>query len=358
MRTTEPPFKVGVLVPQSGVAGIYGPSCKACIELAQAEINEFGGIAGRSVEIVYLDGSRPALELGRQIDALAEGGTVDALIGMHDSDVRKAVLSVIRERLIYVYTPCYEGGEAAPNLLTLGETPAQQVWPALHWLVNESGAKNWYFIGNDYSWPRHLRTYLDGHAASMGIKFSGVQFVEFDCAEYEDYLVAIDESGVDGVIIALVGEDSIHFNREFGSFSFGRDLLRFCPLIEENTLLAIEEENASNLYAAGGYFPSLDISENEAFKARYSARYGNAAPEINTLGVSCYEALSLLGKLFEIFPDLQPHELAAISSGLSFSSPAGRIELAGGHVIRKIYLAKAMNNEFQILHDFGRLAPR
>lgn len=357
MKSSQRPFRVGALIPQSGVAGIYGPSCKACLELAQAEINEFGGVDGRIVELIYLDGSGPALDLGRQVDSLAESGGVDALIGMHDSDIRRAVLSAAKGRISYIYTPCFEGGQTAPNLLTLGETPTQHARPALEWLLKEKRAKNWYFIGNDYSWPRHLRSYIEAQAAAIGIRVSATQFVEFDCGDYEDYLVAIDESGADGVIVALVGEDSIHFNREFGGHAFGRSLARFCPLIEENTLLAIGEENAADLYAAGGYFPSIDITENESFKVRYSARYGDAAPEINTLGVSCYEALSLLGKLFEIFPDLAPQELAAISSGLSFSSPAGRIKIADGHAVRRIYLAQAAGLEFKILHDFGAIAP-
>ena len=51
-------FTVGYVVPQSGTAGIYGPSCEACGQLAVERINAQGGIKGREVRLLTIAGAR------------------------------------------------------------------------------------------------------------------------------------------------------------------------------------------------------------------------------------------------------------------------------------------------------------
>ena len=54
-------LEVGVLIPISGPAGLFGPSSENCTRLAVEEINAGGGILGRTVEPVFADvgGPRP-----------------------------------------------------------------------------------------------------------------------------------------------------------------------------------------------------------------------------------------------------------------------------------------------------------
>ena len=49
--------------------------------------------------------------------------------------------------------PVYEGGERAPGVFMVGETPPRQLKPAIHWLAEQRGARRWYLVGNDYVWP-------------------------------------------------------------------------------------------------------------------------------------------------------------------------------------------------------------
>ena len=54
--------RIAVMVPMSGSAGIWGPSCISCAQLAVAEINAGNGISGQEVEAVYLDADDGAIE--------------------------------------------------------------------------------------------------------------------------------------------------------------------------------------------------------------------------------------------------------------------------------------------------------
>jgi urea transport system substrate-binding protein len=55
------PFDVAFVVPRSGPAGIVGPSCEACGQLAADEVNAAGGVRGRELRLPATSGgwSRP-----------------------------------------------------------------------------------------------------------------------------------------------------------------------------------------------------------------------------------------------------------------------------------------------------------
>jgi len=57
--------KIGMLIPQSGPAALFGPSSKSCAELAAEEINARGGLAGRRIELVFGDAGLPPAEVSQ-----------------------------------------------------------------------------------------------------------------------------------------------------------------------------------------------------------------------------------------------------------------------------------------------------
>ncbi|HXV08161.1 MAG TPA: ABC transporter substrate-binding protein, partial [Burkholderiales bacterium] len=147
-------LRIGLLVPTSGAAGIWGPSTIACARLAAQELNQAGGVLGREVQLHVVDAASENRALTQQSARLLRERAIDAVVGMHLSSVRKALLPVIGGRLPYVYTPLYEGGERHPGVFTLGETPAHQLVPALAALSEHRTPVRWALIGNDYVWPR------------------------------------------------------------------------------------------------------------------------------------------------------------------------------------------------------------
>jgi urea transport system substrate-binding protein len=108
--------RVALVVPLSGTLGLIGPGAVNCAALAAREINEAGGILGRAVELRLVDGGRPALEVAIELRTLVRRGEAQAVVGVHSSDVRVALVSALGATVPYVYTPPYEGGERAPGV--------------------------------------------------------------------------------------------------------------------------------------------------------------------------------------------------------------------------------------------------
>jgi ABC-type branched-subunit amino acid transport system substrate-binding protein len=140
-RRRERAFEVGLLVPTSGSAGIWGPSTIACAQLAAEEINRSGGLLGQEVRLRIVDAADEVSELAERTDQMLDDAQIDAIVGMHISSVRQKLLGAVRGRVPYVYTPLYEGGERTAGVYAIGETPQQQLRPALHTLTERFALK-------------------------------------------------------------------------------------------------------------------------------------------------------------------------------------------------------------------------
>src|SRR4051812_27231724 len=172
-------FVVGLLVPINGSAGIWGPSSIACAQLAQTEINAAGGLLDRQLRLRIIDSSDEALEVGSVTAELMHSGAIDAIVGMHTSQVRQRVLRDVARQIPYVYTPLYEGGEHTPGVFALGETPGQQLRPALEYLIERYRARRWMFIGHDYVWPRVSHRLAARYVGDRGGVLLGDRYLPF-----------------------------------------------------------------------------------------------------------------------------------------------------------------------------------
>jgi ABC-type branched-subunit amino acid transport system substrate-binding protein len=115
----------------------------------------------------------------------------------------------------------------------------------------------------------------------------------------EPLVERIREARPDAVLLSLVGQDSIVFNRAFGRAGLGAKILRFSCAVEENMLLGIGEPYVEGLFACSGYFGVIGTRANGAFLERYHQRFGDRGPTLNTIGQNMYEGVHFLSGLAE-----------------------------------------------------------
>lgn len=355
-RAAEP-VKVGILIPMSGPAGLFGPSCKNCADLAVKEVNAAGGILGRQIEPIYADVGGPPADAVQAAQKIWHADGAEAFIGMHDSAVRGALVGVFRGQVPYVYTPVYEGGECSAGTYVLGETPSQQLKPVVPWLAEKQSAKSWYLIGNDYNWPRETNAVAKDYIAAAGGSVVGEEYLPFTADNFDSNLTRIKSSGADAVLITLVGGASVGFNRAFASFGLDDAALRIGTLIEENTLMGIGGENASRLYASGGYFRNIDTGPAKAFAEAYASAYGKDAPTLNMMAEGVYEGVKFLKALAEKTGSFEVAAMDKAAEGTTYEGPCGKATMHNRHVARDIYLASADGGTFSIVATFNQVDP-
>lgn len=345
-------LKVAMLIPLSGPAGLWGPSCQTSALLASREINQGGGILGREVELVFADAGGDADAIAADTIELIAENRAEAVIGMHISAVRLALVRALHGRLPYVYTPVYEGGERAPGVFMVGETPPRQLKPAIHWLCEHRRARRWYLVGNDYVWPHVSHRAARRYIAQAGAEVMGVSYIPFGCDDHDPWLDEIRSCRPDAVLVSMVGSDCVTFNRAFADRGLAPHMLRLSAASEENTLLGIGARNAENFYFTTGYLAGLDTADNLAFLERYHAAFGRDAPMPNTIGESCYEGVRLYAELARRASSLGVREMSGACEGLSYTGARGRVTMRARHLLSDIYLAVAEGLWFRVLAHF------
>jgi len=343
---------IGLCVPLGGLTGIWGPSALASAKLAAAELNRASGIGGRTCKLIAVDADDDAQMLESVLADLVHSGEVDALIGMHTSHVRQRVLSAIGGQIPFVYTPLYEGGECTPGVFAIGDTPARQLQPAIAWLARREKPRRWALLGNDYVWPHVSNRLARGYIAACGADVVSEHYVPLHTTDYSAQLAAMRRAGADAILLSLVGEDAIAFNRAFGEMGMARSTLRLSCAIEENELLAIGAENTERLYVASSYFAALSTDANCAFKERYYNHFGERAPTLNSLGQSTYEGVHFLASLFErgmVEPEQWTH---ARKEPLTYRSAREAVYAGDGTNLAPTYIAVAEGHVFRVI---GRL---
>ena len=344
-----PAVRVALCIPMRGSEGIWGPSCMASAELAAAELNAMAGILGRPCELLPVDASDESPDIEQTLIGLIEDGEIDALVGMHISSVRQRITAAVGGCLPYVYTCLYEGGESTPGVYAIGETAARQLRPSIAWLATHRKRKRWMLVGNDYIWPRVSHQIARQCIADSGGEVMAETFVPFGADDYSPIFDTLRTARCDAVLVSLVGQDAVEFNRAFAREGLQRSVLRLSCGTEENQLLAIGADCAEDLHVALGYFATLDTDANGSFKERYHGRFGARAPTLNSIGQSLYEGVHFLAALLDDTESARCGRPLRGCAPLAYQSARGAIQFGAGMNLAPMYLACAEGHLFRVI---------
>ncbi|MGZ0145896.1 substrate-binding domain-containing protein [Kribbella sp. WER1] len=353
MRRTDV-LPIAFVVPQQGPTGIYGPSCLACGQLAVEQLNAANGIAGRAVELVQVDAGRAPAVVAEEVGRLVDAGRVEAVAGWHISAVRVALTRRIGGQVVYAFAAMHEGADDTPGVFMLGERPVNQLLPATHWLREHLGARRWVVVGNDYVYPRVTGSVAREALQGTGSEIVHSAYVPLGTSNFRDVIDGLRATAADGVIMLLMGQDAVHFNRQFAAGGLSERMVRLSPAVEENTLLGAGAGANDGVYAAAAYFDGLPTVESSEFARGYYARFGPYAPALNAVGESCYEAIRFLARLGEINGSVAVS--AGLPSGHFYDSPRGLLRLDGNLVDQDVYLAVADGLEFRVQEQIAHLS--
>ncbi|WP_456763111.1 substrate-binding domain-containing protein [Bradyrhizobium sp. USDA 4011] len=342
-------LKIGGFVSCTGSSGIWGLSATSSAQLAVAEINRRGGILGREVEFSVYDAGGPldeVLDRAEQAIALDE---VDLIMGIHTSAVRLALRKLTRDRIPYIYSSLYEGGERTPGVAAIGETPRWQIRPSIHWLAEVKKASRWYLIGSDYVWGWQSHRAVKRYIRETGGQVVGEEFVPVGEDNYEQHLARIRAAKPDVVLISLIGTDSITFNRAFAASGLAATTLRFGGGMDETVLLGMGADNSENLFCASGYFPGHGSRANDDFQERYRAMFGPFAPPVGSCGESAYEGVYFLQAAANRAGSLAMRPLLTAARNVVYRGARGPVTVRNGHAEMPMYLAEADGLDFKVI---------
>ena len=341
--------RVALVTPWQGPAGMFGLSCRMCSELAVSEINLDGGLLGRPVELHHVDGGADPGAVARDVQGLVRTCEVDAVVGWHISAVRRRLAPRIAAQVPYVYTALYEGGERTPGVLLTGETPANQLGPALEWMRSELGVRRWAIVGDDYVWPRASAAEAARWGRAHGVPIVDEVYVPLGTRDFGPALRTLSQSSADGVLMLLVGEDAVHFNRAFAAA--GLDFSGRPDCRRDGRDDAARVGRLRDPVALLGRRLLRGPRDRRRPRVHRAVRraVGMAAPVPSSLGESCYEGMNLYAQLVRDAGTTRRQDVLAASEEVHFGGARGEMTLRRSHVVQDVYIARAQDVHFEVI---------
>jgi urea transport system substrate-binding protein len=270
----ESPILVGVLHSLSGTMAISERSLVDATLLGLQEINDAGGLLGRPVEPVVVDGRSRALTFAGAARGLIEQ-RVRAIFGCWTSSSRKLVKPVVeRGDCLLFYPVAYEGLETSRHIVYTGAAPNQQLAPAVAWSMEHLG-RRCFLVGSDYVYPRAANAIIRDYWTALGGEIVDQQYLPLGSARVQDVVAAIRAHAPDVIFNSISGDTNVIFFRALRAAGITPDRVPTMSLgLAEEELRALDARDLAGDYAAHSYFQTIDSPENQRFVAAFRRRYG------------------------------------------------------------------------------------
>lgn len=378
--------KVGVLHSLSGTMAISETSLRDILLFTFDEINAAGGVLGKKIEPVVVDGASNWPLFAEKAKQLLEQDKVAVTFGCWTSVSRKSVLPVYEKNNGLLFYPVqYEGEEESQNVAYTAEAVNQQATPAVDYYIAE-GKKKFYLLGSDYVYPQTTNLVLLEYLLSKGVPLENIgggfrkdesgkiisagKYTPFGHTDYQQIVAEIKQFAASGdacVISTLNGDTNVPFFKEYAASGLTAET---CPVVS----FSISEDEFRGLPAAQlvgqlgcwTYFQSIDSPANKKFVADFQAwlKKSNVPGLVKEGRVTCspmvlsYVGVYLWKAAVEKAGSFDVDKVReAYKSGLSFDGPGGKVTTQKNmHVTKNVFIGETKaDGQFKIVKSFSNV---
>lgn len=377
--------KVGVLHSLSGTMAISETSLRDVLLFTFDEINAAGGVMGKKIEPVVVDGASDWPLFAEKAKQLLLEDKVSVTFGCWTSVSRQSVLPVYEENNGLLFYPVqYEGEEMSPNIFYTAEAVNQQAIPAVDYLL-EQGRKKFYLVGTDYVYPQTTNLVLLEYLLSKGIPIENIgggiteqggqvasagKYTPFGHTDYQQIVSEISRFAASGdacVVNTINGDSNVPFFKEFAASGLTAE---DCPVVSfslsEDEFRSLPTKDLVGHLGCWTYFMSLDTPENAKFIANFqkwlkSTTVSGVKKEDR---VTCspmvlsYNGVYLWKAAVEKAGTFDPEKvMEALKSGVSFDGPGGTVTTQSNHHLTKnVYIGETLaDGQFKVVKSFDNV---
>jgi urea transport system substrate-binding protein len=379
----EETVKVGVLHSLSGTMAISETSLRDILLFTFDEINKSGGVMGKKIEPVVVDGASNWPLFAEKAKQLLEQDKVAVTFGCWTSVSRKSVLPVFEEKKGLLFYPVqYEGEEMSPNIFYTAEAVNQQATPAVDYLI-EKGYERFYLLGSDYVYPQTTNLILLEYLLSKGVPLDNIgggfrkdesgaiisagKYTPFGHTDYQQIVAEIKQFAAGGkaaIINTLNGDTNVPFFKEYAAAGLTAET---CPVvsfsISEDEFRGLPAKQLVGQLGCWTYFQSIDTPANKKFVASFknwlkTTKVTGIVKEGRVLCspmVLSYNGVHLWKKAVEQAKSFEVEKVVAeLKKGIEFDGPGGKVTSQENHHLTKnVYIGETKaDGQFKILKEY------
>ncbi|HVU23405.1 MAG TPA: urea ABC transporter substrate-binding protein [Opitutus sp.] len=382
-RAADDTIKVGILHSLSGTMAISETSLRDILLYTFDEINAKGGVLGKKIEPVVVDGASNWPLFAEKAKQLLEQDKVAVVFGCWTSVSRKSVLPVFeKDNGLLFYPVQYEGEEESQNVCYTAEAVNQQATPAVDYMLAQ-GYKKFYLLGSDYVYPQTTNLVLLEYLLSKGVPIENIgggfrkdesgkiisagKYTPFGHTDYQQIVAEIKQFAAGGdacVINTLNGDTNVPFFKEYAAAGLTADN---CPVVSfsiaEDEFRGLPADKLVGQLGCWTYFQSIDSPANAAFVAAFQKWLAaTSVPGIVKTGrvvdspmVLSYDGVYLWKACVEKAGSFDVDKVrAAWKSGISFAGPGGTVTTQPNmHLTKNVFIGETKaDGQFKILKEF------
>ena len=375
--------KVGVLHSLSGTMAISETSLRDVLLFTFDEINAAGGVMGKKIEPVVVDGASDWPLFAEKAKQLLEQDKCAVVFGCWTSVSRKSVLPVFEKNNGLLFYPVqYEGEEESQNVCYTAEAVNQQATPAVDYLLAQ-GIKKFYLLGSDYVYPQTTNLVLLEYLLSKGVPMENIgggfrkddsgkiisagKYTPFGHTDYQQIVADIKQFSAGGsaaVVSTLNGDTNVPFFKEYAAAGLTAES---CPVvsfsISEDEFRGLPADKLVGQLGCWSYFQSIPTKANTKFVTNFKSWLKKSTvPGIVKEGrVTCspmvlsYDGVYLWKACVEKAKSFEVDKVReAWKSAVSFAGPNGTVTSQKNmHMTKNVYIGETKaDGQFKILKKF------
>jgi urea transport system substrate-binding protein len=320
------PIRVGVLHSLTGTMAISEQPVVEATLLAIEEINDAGGINGRRIVPIVVDGASDWGTFAREAERLITQEKVEVVFGCWTSASRKTVRPVFeRHDHLLFYPVQYEGIEQSPNIIYTGAAPNQQIVPAVSWAIDRLGARRFFLVGSDYVFPRSANAIIRDFVTALGGEIVGEEYVLLGSEDVQGAVDAIVRAKPDVILNTINGDSNIPFFAALRAAGITPELSPTISFsIAEPELQSLDTAAMVGDFAAWNYFMVVETAENRQFVRAFQDRYGRERVVSDPLEAA-YFGVKLWARAVGEAGESSPVAVRKAIGDLSLDAPEGRV---------------------------------
>ena len=375
--------KVGVLHSLSGTMAISETSLRDVLLFTFDEINAKGGVMGKKIEPVVVDGASNWPLFAEKAKQLLEEDKVAVTFGCWTSVSRKSVLPVFeKDNGLLFYPVQYEGEELSKNIFYTAEAVNQQATPAVDYYLAQ-GKKKFYLLGSDYVYPQTTNLVLLEYLLSKGVPLENIgggfkkdesgkiisagKYTPFGHTDYQQIVSEIKQFAAGGkacVINTLNGDTNVPFFKEYAAAGLTAETCPVCSFsISEDEFRGLPAKQLVGQLGCWTYFQSIKSPANKKFVTDFQSwlktstvpgivkdgRVTCSPMVLSYNGVYLWKAAVEKAKSFDV-----EKVVAELEKGISFDGPGGKVTSQKNHHLTKnVYIGETKaDGQFKILKTF------
>jgi branched-chain amino acid transport system substrate-binding protein len=349
------PIKIGVSLPLTGDAAVWGKSQQDGYELALEQINAKGGVSGRKAILIYGDDKGSARDGVSLLRKFIDVDQIQVLTGVANSSVALAYIPIIeKQKIVFV-----SSGASSPKL-TGASKYFFRTWPSdiaealamAKYAAEKLGIKtvSCLYINNDYGIG--LSEPFAKRFTQLGGKIVSKELFEQNATDIRAQLTKIKSQNPEGIYLAGNPREmarSISQARELGITA------RFLSISTLNDAEVFGTVRAADLEGTvitdASFDRNSDWPEAKKFMQEFRAKFGK---EPGILANTAFDALMILAHAIERVGTDGDALSGYLHSMKEYKAVGGTLSFtAGGDVNRSIRISTVKNGHFVVdLPDF------